>query len=86
MRSRYCKRRGDFRRQFLPLAHIAELKRSEAAVDAAQKRAGTRHPTVAIVWGCRCCLGYHVLDDRTVADTTVREEMRERAAAPPRLP
>lgn len=80
MRSRYRKPYKCIRRQFLTLAQMAEMKKSEATANATQKRDGTRHPTAAIVWGCRCCHGYTILSDRTVADTTVRQEDRRREA------
>lgn len=77
--SRYYKPFNPCRDQFLTLAQIAEMKQSEASVNAEQKREGTRHPTTAIVWGCRCCYGYTTLRDRTIANTTVQEEERKRA-------
>ncbi len=76
--SRYHKPFKSERRQYLTLAQIAEVKHSEAVINAIQKRDGTKHPTTAIVWGCRCCYGYTILIDRTIADTTVQEEERKR--------
>lgn len=79
--SRYHKPFKWDRRQYLTLAQIAEVKQSEATINAIQKREGTKHPTTAIVWGCRCCYGYTILTHRTIADTTVQEEERKRKAA-----
>ena len=77
--SRYHKPFASDRRQFLTLKQMAEMKESEASVNARQKHEGTKHPTTAIVWSCRCCYGYTTLRNRTIADTTVQEEERKRA-------
>lgn len=79
--SRYQKPFASDRRQYLTLAQMAEMKQSEATINAIQKREGTKHPTTAIVWGCRCCYGYTILTHQTIADTTVQEEDRKRKSA-----
>lgn len=66
------------KRRFLSSRQIAEIKRSEASTNARQRRNGTKHPTVAIAWGCGCCQFYSILYGRTIADTTVQEEERRR--------
>lgn len=79
--SRYHKPFKHDRRQYLTLAQIAEVKQSEAVINAIQKREGTKHPTTAIIWGCRCCYGYTIATHRTIANTTVQEEERKRKLA-----
>ena len=46
--SRYHKPFASDRRQFLTLKQMAEMKESEASVNARQKHEGTKHPTTAI--------------------------------------
>jgi hypothetical protein len=64
--------------RFLSLKQIAEVKESEARCNAIQKREGTKHPMVAIVWSCGCCHGYCIMRHRTIADITVQEEEYKR--------
>lgn len=78
--SRYYKPFNPNRRQFLTLAQMAEIKKSEAAINAIQNREGTKHPTTVVVWSCRCCYGYTILYHRKIANTTVQEETNKRKA------
>lgn len=52
--------------QMLNPKQMQEVKGLEVALNAQQKREGTRHPVFHIIWGCGCCYGPTLIRHRTI--------------------
>lgn len=52
--------------QMLRPKQMQEVKGLEVALNARQKREGTKHPILHIIWGCGCCYGPSTMRHRTI--------------------